>query len=274
MENLRRTGGGVMKFPIRIVNLLFLLFLLGCSKNEPSLPALVLDRKASSFIKEKKSEKALPLYYQILETDSDLSSVHSNLGILFSLDKKNEEALKSLEFALRLALQQQDLEKQFAIRFNLGTLFGAQKKILEALENYQAALEIKPDSKETKHNIELLIQNSAGGESSGDEKKDQKGDGSGQDQEQKDDPKKGDQDKEQGQDKEKDKDKNGDEGPEKKKKPEYEKNSKYKPRPFNGDDLSEGDVKKILGELKDQEQKIRANFEKKERKDKNNDKDW
>ena len=49
---------------------------------------------------------------------------------------------------------------------------------------------------------------------------------------------------------------------------------KYKPRPFQGDQLSEGDVKKILGELRSQEQKIRANYDKKERKEKKNDKDW
>ncbi len=242
--------------------------LAACAKNEPSMPALAFDRKASAFIQKKQSEQALPLYYQILETDSDLPSVHSNLGILFSLDKKNDEALKSLEFALKLAVAQQDLEKQFAIRFNLGTFFGAQKKIPQALENYQAALEIKPDSKETKHNIELLVENKSDGESGDSEKKQQKGDGSGQDQEQKDDSKNGDQEKDQ------EKDKDGDDEPEKKKKQEYKENSKYKPRPFNGVDLSEGDVKKILGELKDQEQKIRANFEKKERKDKNNEKDW
>ena len=54
----------------------------------------------------------------------------------------------------------------------------------------------------------------------------------------------------------------------------YEPNAKYKPRPFQGEELSEGDVKKILGELKNQEQRISANFEKKERKEKKNDKDW
>ncbi len=263
-----------MKSLSRAFYFIFILSLVGCGKNEPSMSALALDRKASSFIQKKQSEQALPLYYQILETDSDLPSVHSNLGILFNLDKKNEEALKSLEFALKLAVAQQDLEKQFAIRFNLGTFFGAQKKIPEALENYQAALEIKPESKETKHNIELLIENNSGGESGGGEKKQQKGDGSGQDQEQKDDSKDGDQEKDKGQEKDKEKNKDGDDGPEKKKKQEYKENSKYKPRPFNGADLSEGDVKKILGELKDQEQKIRANFEKKERKDKNNEKDW
>lgn len=49
---------------------------------------------------------------------------------------------------------------------------------------------------------------------------------------------------------------------------------KYQPRPFKGDELSEGDVKKILGELRNQEQKIRANFDKRERKENRNEKDW
>lgn len=275
MESLQLTGGGAMKSLVKFgTYLLVISYLSACGKDEPSTVALAADHKASKLIQQKQFDAALPLYYQILETDSALPSVHSNLGILFSMDKKNDEAFKSLEFALKLAIEQADLAKQFAIRFNLGTLYGTQKKIAEALEHYQAALEIKPDSKETKHNIELLIESGSSGESSGEDKKDQKGDGDGKDQQQKEGGKSGDQEKEQDQDKEQDKKDDGGEDPEKNKKQEYKENSKYKPRPFKGEDLSEGDVKKILGELKNQEQKIRANFEKKERKDKNNEKDW
>ena len=131
----------------------------------------------------------------------------------------------------------------------------------EALENYQAALELKPDSTETKHNIELLIQNGGQNSSGGDneKKENQDGQGGGQDE----------QKNENEQDGENKDDKDG------KDKKEYSNgNPKYKPRPFKSGELSEGDVKKILGELKNQEQKIRANFDKKERKDKKNEKDW
>ncbi len=239
---------------------LFLTF--SCAeKGQPTLSALVTDLKASSYIKKKESEKALNTYFEILETDADLPSVHSNIGILFIEGKKPEEALKSLQQALKLAVQNNDVKTEFVIRYNLGVYYGLLKKVPEALENYQAALELQPDSTETKHNIELLIQNGSG-ESSGDknEKKESKdGQGGGQDDEKQKNEKEQD-----GEDKD---DKN-------KKNKDYAESPKYKPRPFKSGELSEGDVKKILGELKNQEQKIRANFDKKERKDKKNEKDW
>ena len=55
-------------------------------------------------------------------------------------------------------------------------------------------------------------------------------------------------------------------------------NVKYQPRPFKGDQLSEGDVKKILGELAQQDKKIRAQYNKKEKNESGvegkNEKDW
>lgn len=243
---------------------LFLLF--SCAQEQqPSLKALLLDLKASSYVNKKQTDKALNSYYQILETDSELPSVHSNIGIIFIEDKKIDEALKSLQHALKLAELQKDLKLQFAIHYNMGVYFGLQKKIPEALENYQAALEIKPDSKETKHNIELLIQNGSGKSSEGEDKKDKSDPGEDQD--------KKDQKDKDGKDKD-DKNKDDKESEKDKKNKDYKQNAKYKPKPFKSGELSEGDVKKILGELKNQEQKIRANFEKKERKENKNEKDW
>src|SRR3989344_1646156 len=180
------------------------------------------------------------------------------------LEKKNEESEKSLNQALRLAQIQKDSASEAIIRYNLGVLFGQQKKVSEALEQYQAALEINPTSVMVKHNIELLIQNNSGSKSGDQQQKEKNKDnkeGQG-DQDQKD------------KDKNKDNKDSEDEKDKKDQKQGYEPNAKYKPRPFQGEELSEGDVKKILGELKNQEQRIRANFEKKERKEKKNDKDW
>ncbi len=235
-----------------------------CAKPITPLESLLRDQHAAGLIKLEKSEEALEQYVKILEDSPNEPQVHSNIGVLLSQTQKPEDAFKSYELARQLAEIKKDSEALFAIHYNLGTYYGSQKKIPEAIEHYQAALELLPTSKETKHNIELLIQqqNQKGGkgESKDQDDKDQKNE-SGKDQN--DDKKEGDQkpeDEKDGQDPKKDKD--------------YKGNAKYKPRPYKGDQLSEGDVKKILGELKNQEQKIRANFDKKERKEPNNEKDW
>lgn len=244
----------------------------------------MMDRVASQKVKGKSFEEALSIYAKMLEADPERPEIHSNIGNLFLLNKKDEEGLKSLTEALRLADLHHDAKNQFLVHYNLGVYFGAQKKIPEALQHYQAALDLLPTSKEVKTNIELLIQSSSSKDKSkNDDKKDQKqGDGNSQDK------KDGQEGKDKDKEKEKEKEKNKDgkdksdpkdgENKDDEKNPnspkDVQQNAKYKPRPYQGDQLSEGDVKKILGELKNQEQKIRANFDKKERKESKNEKDW
>ena len=248
--------------------------------------ALTIDRQAKKDAAAKKAEEAMSAYYKILESDPELPEVHSNIGVLFLQNKKNEEATKSLLQALKLAVDHKDLAAQFHAHYNLGVLYGAEKKIPEALEQYQAALEILPTSKETKHNIELLIQSgsddSKDGENKDSDKKDKDGKSDDKSKDGKDQKDQKDKDKDKDKDKEQDKkDKDKDDKDKKdgkdekdKKPPDAKGSPKYKPRPFQGDQLSEGDVKKIFGDFKNQEQKIRANFEKKERKENKNEKDW
>jgi tetratricopeptide (TPR) repeat protein len=263
---------------------LAVLSLTGCNRRQdPTLTVLRYDYEARKQLKAEHFEEALQNYYNIVQVYPNDAGPHSNIGVILNMVQKPEEALKSLEQALELAKQNHDSAAEFAVQYNMGWYFTGLKKIDEALEHYQAALEVKPSSIETKTNIELLIQqNKQGqnGEKSDDQskqdqdKKDQKPDEgkSGQDnkdqkdknkdqkdQDKKDDKKDGDQDKEQ----------KPDDGKKRENSP------KYKPRQFNGEQLSEGDVKKILGELRNQEQKIRANFEKKEKgKTRRNEKDW
>lgn len=269
----------------------FLLFLVltGCqnssensaAKNKhlelTSLGALFEDQAATSLIKAERFEDALGVYIDMLEKEPFKPQIHSNVGVIMSQIQKEEEALKSWEYALRLAEEQKDPVSLFAVNFNLGAYYGAKKNIPEALKHYQAALDVVPTSIETKTNIELLMQmqsQSGKGDSSQDQnqqqnqssdQKDQK-DQKNKDQQNKD------QDKDQsGKDDQKKNDpKNDQDNPEKKR----ESSGKYKPRPFKGEQLNEGDVKKILGELRSQEQKIRANFDKKEQKESGNEKDW
>lgn len=265
-----------MKFNFTLLITLFLpiSLLLGCAdRHWPSLSSLYRDRLASQLVKNKKTEDAFNLYLKNLEENAWSPSLHSNLGILLDENQKPEEALKSLLAAKDLADQQNSEDLKFATRFNLGVHLGNKKKISEALQAYQQALEINPSSTEVKHNIELLIQQQEKDQNKDQQKKqDQK-----QDQDQKNESGK-DQQQQQQKDQNKDQqqkddtDQNKDQKSDKNK--QMQSTPKYKPRPYQGDQLSEGDVKKILGELRNQEQKIRANFDKKERKDKKNEKDW
>ncbi len=253
---------------VLLLPMLILVLFSGCTQSQPSLKMLYLDYLARQDIKKEKFEEALTQYYALLEIEVSKPETHSNIGVLLNSVQKPEDSLKSLQYALTLAEAQKNPDLIFKVRYNLGVYYGALKKIPEALEHYQAALDILPTSNEVKTNIELLIQQQKQEQKQqnkqGDKKQDPKdGQGENKDKKQGEDPK----------DEKKDKDKDGDQ--DKKNDQKKESSPKYQPRPYQGDQLSEGDVKKILGELKNQEQKIRANFEKKEKgKSKNNEKDW
>lgn len=247
-----------------VLLLLFgLLFTAGCGAESPSLSSLLLDVQAQQDVDNKKYEEALAKYFKMLEEKGDWAGAHSNIGVLLSLLQKPEEALKSLQHARELAKIKNDSKVLFSIHYNLGVYYGEQKKIKEALESYQAALDLVPDSIETKTNIELLYQQS--------DKNQKQGEG-GEPQSK---SEQGEQNQQQNQDNQgenNDEKESKDEG---KRKEQSQGSPQYKPRPFTGENLSEGDVKKILGELRNQEKKIRANFDKKEKgKDQKNEKDW
>ena len=171
-----------------------------------------------------------------------------NLGIVYRLKDRPDRAADAFRTGDVLA---KTPDESFISRFDEGEAFGAAKKVDEALAAYQRALVLRPDSIETKTNIELLIsQNGQGqgkGGGQGEQGQDQGDKGEGQDNK-----------KEQKEDKPK----------------EYAKNQKYKPRPFDGKDLGEADVKKILDELKRQENRIRAEYQKKESKETASGEDW
>ncbi len=223
----------------------------------PSLSSLYYDYKARSALKDKNPEIALEYELKILEHDPLSIQTHSNLGIIFDSLQKKDESGQSFDLALNLLERYKDQLYPgdiFQIYYNLGLRYHQAKETEKALEFYQKALDVNPASIETKHNIELLIQQQQGGGGDGkSDKKDQDGKGENKD------PNDG-EDKEKNKDKEQEKDR--------------QQTSKYKPRPFKGEQLSEADVKKILGELSQQDKKIRANYNKKDRKEDKNAKNW
>jgi len=189
--------------------------------------------------------------------------VHYNIASGFLMRREYEKALSEYQQAIKNAPGdgRGERELRFLSYFNSAVALTELKKVDEALELYQKALELKPDSLETKTNIELLTAQGGGG-GEGDDKdqknKDDKGNG------------KGDKDKD---DKDGDKDKKDD------KKKEDDPNRKVNnprptPRPFKSEELSSQDVKRILEELKRQEEQIRARIQNEQRKDAPPDKDW
>lgn len=199
------------------------------------------------------------------------SALHLNLGLSFEMESQAEKAKASYLQALSNA---RTPEERFAALFNLGLLEQKAQKKDEALKYYQEALSWSPQSQETKINIELLTQKSQ--EQKGEGESDSKDSDPDSD---KDSDKKSDKNNDKKSDKDSDKNSDKDSQQEPPKDPskeprKYSNKSKPQPQPFKSKELSEGDVKKILGEIKQQEQKIRAEFNRKESKESPNDKDW
>ena len=216
------------------MRIVFLLLFLTGCGYEIDPQTLYFNRQGVELMEEKNSTDAQSAFIKALGIDPFVSEIHVNLGLTYAELKQPENALKSFEAA----------EK-----------WSENKQIEEALLAYQKALDVVPDSMETKTNIELLIssQSQESGEGESEEKKDGKGDQPNKDK--------------------KDSDKDSTDKEKENKPKEYQKNENYKPREFKGD-LSETDVKKILGELKQQEQKIRGQFYRNETKERPRDKDW
>jgi tetratricopeptide (TPR) repeat protein len=262
---------------------IFISALLLCSCGPaPHLKTVLLNREGNQFLKNQNFPAAQNHYLEALQFNPFLAELHLNLGLTFEMLQAPDKALSSYLEAEKLAGQAKDAEMTFMARFNRAQLLGKDKKVDEAIAVYQSALDIIPSSKEVKTNIELLTQQQQGkgGGDSKDQNQDQK-DNKNQDGKNKQDGKDGkdnkDQKKDQDQNKDQNKDKDGQDKKDQEKKEQgkpYGNSPKYKPRPFDGKELSESDVKKILGEIKQQESKIRADFNRKEIKEQPRDKDW
>lgn len=242
---------------VRVIPLLVLsLLLTSCGPGRPHLRTLELNREGNKSLKAQNFGPAMDKYIEGLRYDPFAGALHLNLGLSLEGLQQAEKAIQSYKEAEALAVKAQDLPLVFMARFNQAQLLGKAKKIDEAIALYQKALEIIPSSVEAKTNIELLTQSQQGqGGKDNQQQQNQQGNQNQQQQQQ-----------DQG-DKKDEKDK-------KEEPKQVQQSPKYKPRPFQGKELSEGDVKKILGELKQQEEKIRAEYNRKEVKEQPRDKDW
>lgn len=187
-----------------------------------------------------------PAYQDFMRALSDDPlnlSVQMNLGLTFLQNEDFPKAEQAFRGAAELAGE--NTEARFAALFNLALAQTQQQKLDDALNSYQACLELRPDSLEVKTNIELLWQGGGGG-------------GKGKNQKDKKDPK---DDKMSNQ--------------EKREKGDIQNQpQKKEPKPFQSQDLSKEDVKRILDEIKNQEQGIRAQEYDKSAKEAPRGKDW
>jgi len=238
----------------------------------PSLGTIWQNNAGVVLFKAQKADQALEKWSQALANEPDSAEIQLNIGLAFEAAGQSEKAMQSFHTGDLMA---QSAETQFLARFNQGALYQKAQKINEALQAYHAALDVNPTSKETKINIELLIQQQQQQKQQkkgqGNDQQKQQG-GQGQDQKKDKDDKKGDQKDpkdqkdQQGQDKDQQKKENQPK--------QYAKEPKPQPKPFKSDELNQSDVNKILGELRNQEQRIRAEYNKREVKEKPRGKDW
>lgn len=263
------------RFATGIIGIAGVGILVGCGPGRPHLMTLELNREGNSGLRGNNYSGAMEKYLEALHYDPFVGPLHLNLGLSFEGLQQAEKALQSYKEAEALAVKEKDFKLVFMARFNQAQLLGKGKKVDEALAVYQKALEIIPSSIEVKTNIELLTQSQQGGKDGQDkqdnqDKQQQGQQGQNKDQKDQKDQKQDQKDqKGQGDDQKDQKDQNKQD-----EKKQVKQSPKYKPRPFKSEDLSEGDVKKILGELKQQEEKIRAEYNRKEVKEQPRDKDW
>lgn len=194
-----------------------------------ALSSIQLNNKGVESLKREDLVAAEQNFIQALAENPFNAIVHLNLGWTFEVQKKYDKALKENESVLRAIDLPDDLK--FIARFNAGNAAAQAQLVDSAVQYYQAALDLKPDSKEVKTNIELLFKSGAGKG---------KGDGGGKGKDQS--------ENEEGQGQE----------PNDKNKDQSEQNQKKEKPKFDSQNLTKEDVRKILEELKSQEQKIRA----------------
>lgn len=198
------------------------------------------NNQAVNHMTQKKVTEAHEEFTRLLAQSPFHPLFRFNTGGSFVATEEPDKAIAMYKEVLKLNPLPPEIE--FATYFNLGFLNSLEgKDINEAVKNYQKALALQPNSKEVKTNIELLFKGGKGG-------------GKGDNQEKSDDPK-------------------NQEGEEQPQEPQKFTN-KPQPGQFEGKDMSKGDVKKILEELKKQEQRIRAKHQRKGKRQSDRDKNW
>lgn len=226
------------------------------NKVEAELQKMAAQAKSDAEKQEKpKAESSIAVrenYQRILgalNRDPRNPILRFNLAQVFESNREEDKALSEYRLAAEYAKEQNLKSAEFFSLVNAARMAAKQKNIPLALNLYQKALSLNSESVEVRTNIELLWQGQQG---SGESSEDQKEGKESQDQDGK---------------KPKEKDGKGQE-------PKVPKKEKPQPKPFQSKELTPQDVRKILDELKNQEQGIRAKEYDGKSEDSANEKDW
>jgi len=223
--------------------------------------------KNNEAVRQSRKEKHLEAYEEFLGlTASDPYDPILQYNLAASLAANGEveksqalynHLLNVLDERLKTATtpgQQRELYTlKYASLYNLGVQYQAAKDPDKALEAYQRALEIVPDSKEIKTNIEMMFQGGQNGKGKSDQKQQGKdGDGQGQQ-----DP------QDQGKD-----------GKQPQPKPQDQNNQGQQKKEFDQKQMGKEDLDRIMDELKQEEENIRAKMGNKGGKNESKEKNW
>jgi hypothetical protein len=222
-----------------------------------------------------------------------------NLGLSLEgqgLKEKAQQAYDQVQKSSAGSLDRSAQTAKFRAKFNTAEMAHKDGHREEALKGYLEALHENPTSIEAKTNIELLAQemkkqqqqdskqdpkdqpqqkpketqdSKENKNKEGQEKKDNKKDDSNKNSKEQD----KDKDKSKGEE-EKNKKKDADKDQQKDSSGHHTPQPKAQPQPFKGENLSPGDVKKIMEELDRQEQRVRGEYSRKQMKEKPLEKDW
>ncbi len=228
----------------------------GFGADAVSPEAVRLNNKGVEFFHTEQYHEAYKKFTEGMADEPLDPYLQSNLGHSFLNNEEKEEAFKAFKAAHELAKQSGDHGALFATTFNLATMKATNGDIEGALKGFQFCLDMdlsEDHVKLVRENIEKMW-------------KTQQGQGQGgQDDQQKKNKEQQDGEGEQDQQQPPQNPSQGDKQQEQKKK---------KPKPFDSKELSKDDVRKILEELKNQEQKIRAEVYEGQGKERPRDKDW
>ncbi len=231
-------GAAASRCPLIRVSALILISMFSAVAQATSVQSYMRNREGLSEFEKESYFSAYKAFVKAIEEDPMNPELQLNLARTFEANEQYEQAEQSYRAAL--SLLPKDSKLRFEALFNWAGVLAKLSRIDEALAAYQQALEMDPDSIEVKTNIELLWQGGGGG-----------GDGESKNQQEQ-----GEQEKGQGQSQQ----------------PQQEKKQK-KPK-FESQELSPQNVKRILDEIKNQEQNIRAQEYDKGAKDSPKAKDW
>ena len=221
----------------------------GIEKRQEEIKQNSKDELPSSYIQESEHK----LLESFLAKYPENLFLHYNLGIFWVF----QDVQKTVTQLLFILKHEKSDELRFRAAFNLGTLYGYDKRlnvedrshIDQSLKYYQMALGIRPDSLETKQNIEMLFLAQQSNESQ--QKKGDSKQKKGESQEDK-----SDKQEEQKNESEKDSSKKQDQ-PNNDQGVSYKKNQRgMDKQDFQSKNLTKRDVQDILEELKQQEQEI------------------